>query len=149
MKNPLAELQRTKLSLRLYHRGVQNSTVSEDVPGESTDDAVVAFDTVADVLADDVASGILRETFEEPMSAHELADALDTSPPTVYRRLEDLRDHDLVVASTRPDPDGHHTDVYRAVVGDIQVSLDEDGFSVELERRDTPADRFTRIIEDM
>ena len=144
-----AGLQRAKLSVRLYHVGVQTTEVSEDVSGESNEGTQVAFDTVATVLADNVASGILRETAEEPMSAHELADALDTSPPTVYRRLDDLREHDLVTTSTRPDPDGHHTDIHRAAVSDIQVSLDDDGFTVELDRRDTPADRFTRIIEDM
>nr|WP_240148952.1 winged helix-turn-helix domain-containing protein [Halorubellus sp. JP-L1] len=122
--------------------------VSEDgpTPGDGT---AVGFAAVADALADDVASGILRETYEDARSAHELANALGTSPPTVYRRLETLREYDLVVASTRPDPDGHHTDVYRANVDRVVVHLDVDGFTVEVERTETMADRFTNIIEDM
>lgn len=113
------------------------------------DDADATFESVAAVLADDVAAGILAETYSETMTAHELADALDTSPPTVYRRLDTLREHDLVTASTRPDPDGHHTDVFRANLDRIVVDLDDDGFSVTVTRRDTMADRFTSIIEDM
>jgi len=107
------------------------------------------FDAVADALADDVASGILRETYDAPMTAKELADALDTSPPTVYRRLETLTEHDLVAASTRPDPDGHHTDVYRATVDEVVVTLDAGGFGVDVSRRDSMADRFTTIVEEM
>jgi len=122
--------------------------VSEDGPAP-TDGTPVGFAAVADVLADDVASGILRETYADARSAHELADELGTSPPTIYRRLETLREHDLVVASTRPDPDGHHTAVYRANVDRVVVDLDADGFAVDVERTDTMADRFTSIIEDM
>lgn len=122
--------------------------MSEDVPS-SADGTAVGFAAVADVLADDVASGILVETYEDARSAHELADALDTSPPTVYRRLETLREHDLLVASTRPDPDGHHTDVYRANVDRVVVHLDADGFTVDVNHPTSMADRFTSIIEDM
>lgn len=122
--------------------------MSDDAPGSTAGDAV-EFATVADVLADDVASGILRETYDDARSAHELADVLETSPPTVYRRLETLETADLVVASTRPDPDGHHTDVYRANVDRVVVHLDADGFTIEVDRPRTMADRFTTIIEDM
>lgn len=122
--------------------------MSEDAPTPTAGDAV-GFATVADVIADDVASGILRETYDDARSAQELAEILETSPPTVYRRLEDLRDGDLVDASTRPDPDGHHTDVYRANVDRIVVHLDADGFTVEIDRTHSMADQFTTIIEDM
>jgi DNA-binding transcriptional ArsR family regulator len=113
----------------------------------STDDG--DFAAVATVLADDVASGILRETYDDARSAHDLADVLGTSPPTVYRRLETLRDQDLVVAATKPDRDGHHTEVYRANVDRVVVDLDADGFTVEVDRARSMADRFTSIIEDM
>lgn len=116
--------------------------------GPPSDDGAT-FDAVADVLADDVASGILRAAYDDPMTAHQLADALDTSPPTVYRRLEELAARDLVTASTRPDPDGHHTDVYRANLAEVVVTLDADGFAVDVTRRDTMADRFTTIVEEM
>lgn len=113
---------------------------------ESTD---ASYDAVASVLADDVASGILRESYVDARSAQELTEAVGVSQPTVYRRLQTLRDLDLVVTATRPDPDGHHTDVYRANVDRVVVDLDGDGFSVDVRRRETRADRFTRIIEDM
>lgn len=113
----------------------------------STDDG--DFAAVATVLADDVASGILRKTYDDARSAHDLADVLGTSPPTVYRRLETLRDQNLVVAATKPDRDGHHTEVYRANVDRVVVDLDADGFTVEVDRARSMADRFTSIIEDM
>lgn len=99
--------------------------MSNDAPSSTAGDAV-QFATVADVLADDVASGILHETDDDARSAHELADVLETSPPTVYRRLETIETADLVV-----------------------VHLDADGFRIEVDRRRTMADRFTTISEDM
>jgi len=48
------------------------------------------------LLADETTQQILIETTTEPMSADGLSDACDVSPQTVYRRLEDLIEYDMV-----------------------------------------------------
>lgn len=111
------------------------------------DDRDVA--AVASLLADDCARTILEETAAQPLSAEELADRCDVSPPTVYRRLDDLRENDLVSERTRPDEDGHHYKVYAAALDRVVVDLSEEGFALRLARRERMADRFTKFIEDM
>lgn len=107
------------------------------------------LETVATLLSDSVARTIIVETNREPLSATELEDCCDASGPTVYRRLDDLRELDLVKARTRPDPDGHHHDVYVTTLDRIVVDLLEEGFDLRIARRESMADRFTAIVEEM
>ena len=105
--------------------------------------------TLAALLADDCARAILVETKAEPCSAAQLSDRTGVSEPTVYRRLERLREHDLVAEEIRPVPDGKNYRVYRARLDGVELDLTEDGFTVTLSRRDRMADRFTRLVEEM
>jgi DNA-binding transcriptional ArsR family regulator len=105
---------------------------------------------VAALLADDAARGILAATSTEPMAASTLADRLDVSQPTVYRRLEELRACDLVTERTRPDTDaGHHHKVYAATLEGLHVDLTDGEFELRLDRREGMSDAFTRLIEQM
>lgn len=108
---------------------------------------------VAALLDDAVARTILTETRETAMSASTLSDRCNVSTPTVYRRLERLRECGLVVEQTRYDPDGHHHKVYAATVDRVAFDVTPDGLDVAVARReriaDGLADEFTRLIEDM
>lgn len=104
---------------------------------------------VATVVADDTARRILIETRTRPMSVDELSDRCDVSPSTIYRRVEDLAAHDLVEERRRPDQDGHHYTVYAARVDRLVFEATDDGFELEVTRREAAADRFTRLIEGM
>ncbi|OVE84240.1 winged helix-turn-helix domain-containing protein [Natronolimnobius baerhuensis] len=106
-------------------------------------------ETIGSVLEDAVARSILVHAQSDPVSASALADHCDVSTVTIYRRLETLREHDLVVASTVPERDGNHYKVYKTNVRRLSVTLTEDGFELSIERTDTPADRFTRLIEEL
>lgn len=71
------------------------------------------IERIAAVLEDATARTILTETSQEPMSATTLSDRCDVSEPTVYRRLEDLRECEVLVEHTEIDPDeGHHRTIY-------------------------------------
>lgn len=111
------------------------------------DDRDVAAITA--LLADECARTILAETTTQPLSAEELSERCDVSPPTVYRRLHELDEHNLVSEQTRLDAEGHHYKVYTATLDRIVVELTEDGFALRLIRRERMADRFTKFIEDM
>lgn len=106
-------------------------------------------ETIGSVLNDDVARSILVHARSEALSASALAERCDVSEVTIYRRLETLRDHDLVAATTVPNRDGHHYKVYRANLHRLTVTLTDDGFELSVERSETPADRLTRLIEEM
>lgn len=108
------------------------------------------IETVAGLLEDRTVREILTETSREPMSARTLKDHCDASGPTIYRRLERLREAEFVVEQTRPDPDGgHHRKVYAPNLDRITVDLEAGTLSIQITRREGMADRFTRLIEEM
>lgn len=102
-----------------------------------------------EVLADGTSRAILVEARGEPLSASELADRCNVSGPTVYRRLERLQEQDLVETRTRLDPDGHHQEVHVATLDRAVVDLLDEGFDLDVSRRESMADRFTRLIKEI
>lgn len=107
-------------------------------------------ETVAGLLEDQTVREILIETSREPMSARTLKDRCDASGPTIYRRLERLREADFVVERTRPDPgDGHHRNVYAPNLDRITIDLGDGSLSIRIARRERMADQFTRLVEEM
>lgn len=119
---------------------VYPATVSEDAD----------LETVAGLLEDETARTILTETSQEPMSANTLQERCTASGPTIYRRLERLRECDLLVEQTRPDPSGgHHRTVYAPNLRRVTVELADGEFTLRIDRREDMADRFTRLIEEM
>jgi biotin operon repressor len=102
------------------------------------------------LLDDDYARRILVETHEDARSAEALSEACDASESTIYRRVERLREHDLLEGVQRLDPGGHHHEVYAARLERVTVELTDDGFVVEVDRREeNAADRFTRLYEEL
>lgn len=115
--------------------------MSEDVPG---------LETVAGLLEDQTVREILTHTSNEPMTARTLKDHCTASGPTIYRRLERLREADFIVEQTRPDPEeGHHRQVYAPNLDRITIDLEEGTLSMRIKRREHMADRFTRLIKEM
>lgn len=106
-------------------------------------------DAVADVLDDACARCILVRAQTEPMSATDLAERCDVSEPTVYRRLERLCEQDFLVERTHPDEEGHHYKEYQTNLEELTVRVTPDGFEVDVRRRESMADRFTRIVEEL
>lgn len=108
------------------------------------------IETVAGLLEDQTVREILTMTSQEPMSASTLKDHCAASGPTIYRRLERLREVEFIVEQTRPDPEaGHHRQVYAPNLDRITIDLDDGRLSVRITRRERMADRFTRLIEGM
>ena len=111
-----------------------------------TDEAVL--EDVAGVLEDECARTILTATSVRPMTARELTERCDVSGPTIYRRIETLRELDLIEAQTRPDTEGgHHEQLYAATLSHVSITLQDGTFEVAIDRRESIADRFTRLVE--
>jgi DNA-binding transcriptional ArsR family regulator len=112
---------------------------------------------VLDLLSDEYARAILAATSVEPMSANELSDQCDASPPTVYRRIEWLQEYELLEEQTRVELSGNHHKVYSATLDEFSMDLDDGAFEATIERTsraDFPAeadtaDRFTRMWENL
>jgi predicted ArsR family transcriptional regulator len=115
---------------------------------EGCDDAEVLR-----LVEDEYARAILLETSRRPMSASDLADALDASPPTIYRRVDDLTRCGLLDEATKFADGGHNYSVYAARVEAVTVSFTDGELTVSLTDREavgtdeTTAERFTRLYE--
>lgn len=108
------------------------------------------IETVAGLLEDETVRTILTQTSQEPMSASTLEQQCDVSGPTIYRRLERLKDCDLIVEQTRPDPKhGHHTNVYKPNLRKLTVELVNGELHLSIDRREDMSDRLTRLIEEI
>ncbi|WP_049926995.1 ArsR/SmtB family transcription factor [Halopiger goleimassiliensis] len=105
-----------------------------------------SLETVVDLLDDEYARAILTAIRTDPMSANELSEHCDGSFSTIWRRLERLEEAGLVAERTRPRSDGNHDTVYAATVEEVRLRLDDDGFSLEIDRCDEDAaDRLQRL----
>jgi predicted transcriptional regulator len=108
------------------------------------------IEELAALLEDETVRTILTETSVEPMSATRLSDRCGVSEPTIYRRLDDLRNCDLIEERTRPDPaGGHHHKVYAPCLERATVELADGELTIEVIRERDAADRFTDLIEGM
>jgi len=105
------------------------------------------LEEIAGFFEDETARAILARTSSEPMTVNELADQLDASKPTIYRRIERLEDYDLITATIRPT--GTQEKVFRATFDRLVVDLEGGTYSYRLERTERMADRLSRFIDQL
>lgn len=103
-------------------------------------------EALADLLGGECPRTILVEGREAPRSAAELSDRAEVSEPTVYRRLERLREHDPVTEEIQPVTDGKNYGLYRTELDGIELDPGEDGFEITVPCRERMVDRFTRFV---
>ncbi|ELY86272.1 winged helix-turn-helix domain-containing protein [Natrinema altunense] len=108
------------------------STQASNTRSESTADHAAQLD----VLGDDCARTILMATSEGPKTAKELTKRTDSSSATVYRRINNLLESDLIAECVRFDDDGSHTTAYEATVDVLRVRIDADGIDVAVSDAD-------------
>jgi predicted transcriptional regulator len=104
------------------------------------------------LLDDEYARAILTATSAEPMSAQTLSERCDASVTTIYRRIDRLKDCDLLEEQLQPQPDGNHYKVYASRLESFSVSFEDGEMRADIERaaaEEDVADRFTRMWEDL
>ena len=104
---------------------------------------------VLDLLGDSLCRRVLVVASDSPVSATDLTDRLDVSPPTVYRRLDRLVDHELVRERHRVDDGGNHYRTFETRLDGIEVDVGPDGYDVVVSTEDGVADRFGDIWADI
>ena len=107
-------------------------------------------ETVLELLEDEYARSILIEASIEPMSVETLTERCNASPPTIYRRIERLEEHEFVQSYQELDPDGHHYKTYSTRLERVAIEVGDGEMEIEVYRREEdPADRFTRLFEEL
>ena len=89
-----------------------------------------------DVLGDECARTILVATSDGPKTAKELTKRTDSSSATVYRRINNLLESDLLAECVRFDDDGSHTTAYEATIETLRVQIGTDGIDVSMSKVD-------------
>lgn len=105
-------------------------------------------DTVFDVLASEDARKILALTSVEGLSAQELADYLDASEPTIYRRLDVLQEYDFVRADQQIDEQGNHYKTYSTSLERIEMEIEGGQFHIDIELERDLVDQFEQFWND-
>lgn len=93
-----------------------------DEETESTADV----ETLLDLLSDEYARTVLSALGEESLPARALAERLEMSRATVYRRLDGLEEAGLVESTMSVHPEGNHRKRFRASLDRLELAV-EDG----------------------
>ena len=108
-----------------------------------------SIEEVLNTIGDPHARTILAAISQEPRSAKQLAEELDISLPTVYRRIELLQEHDLITDKTLVADDGNHYKIHVCNFDSTVISLDGDEYEVRIFRRENLPDRFIQLWDDL
>lgn len=108
-----------------------------------------SIEEILDTIGDPRARTILAAVSREPGRVNDLAGDLDLAPSTVYRRLNELADHDLVTSETRIAKDGNHYQVFRCNFESTVISLEGDEYDVRIFRRENLPSRFDQLWDDL
>lgn len=109
----------------------------------------VADRTIFEALADETMAAILAHTTDNERSADELAEFVEASPSTVYRRIETLVEEGLLIERLQLDRHGDHYHVYRAAIKRVEARLEDGTIETHVEHREDGVDRFVRLWEDI
>lgn len=99
-------------------------------------------ETVFDVFGSESARRILALASEDPVTADDLADHLAVSQPTVYRRVEELVEYDLLAERDHVDDEGNQYNTYVTNLDSVTFRVADGRFVVDLQLARDVADRM-------
>ena len=104
---------------------------------------------ILDTIGDPQARQILALLSQRSLSAKEIGEILDFSLPTVYRRIDLLRDHDLVRGQTLVGENGNHYKQFECNFDSTIISLEDAEYTIRVYRDDGLPDRFASLWDDL
>ncbi|GAA0255306.1 ArsR/SmtB family transcription factor [Haladaptatus pallidirubidus] len=104
-------------------------------------------ENIFDVLGNAQARQILVLADLKPMSAQELAHHCETSLPTVYRRINELVNYDLLQKQTKTE-DGAHYQVFKTDLKKVCFEIDEGGFTIDVQLKRQMVDKFEEFWQN-
>lgn len=104
---------------------------NRDADGTESEEPTVDGEELLALLSDEHTRQVLRELSKEALAASQLAERLDSSRATVYRRLDRLESAGAVESSMSVHAQGHHRKRFRLVVERAILGFGPDGITVE------------------
>jgi len=108
-----------------------------------------SIEDILNTIGDAHARELLAAISRQPSSAKELAEELDVSLPTVYRRIEALEEHNLVTHRTAVADDGNHYRLYECNFDSTVIRLEDDEYDIHIYRRENLPDRFGQLWDEL
>lgn len=106
-------------------------------------------DELLGLFGDSLIRQILLLTSETPLSANALADRLDVSRPTIYRRVQRLERYNLLQERLCTDRDGNHYRVFVSTVDTISFGLDEGELTITVEFEEELVDKLDGFMDGL
>lgn len=107
------------------------------------------IEEILDTMGDEHARRVLIALSKNELSAKDLSDETGLSLPTIYRRIEMLKEHELVGEKTIVAEDGNHYRVFECNFDSTLIRLSEDEFDVRIYRTENLPARFDNLWDDL
>lgn len=104
---------------------------------------------VLDVFGDPIARATLVLANQGPVVVKELADELDVSDPTIYRRIDPLVDADLLEERQRIDQKGNQHKEYETKLDEVTFKLEGSSYTVDVQVNQDLTDDFESMWTDL
>ena len=105
--------------------------------------------TVFDVFGDELARRLLVLASDRPVAADDLAEQLEVSEPTVYRRVNALLEYDLLSEHQEVADDGNHYKTFETALKRASFEIEAGGYNIDLELRQSLVDQFDAFWSDL
>lgn len=107
------------------------------------------IEEILDTMGDQHARRVLIALSKNEQSAKNLSDETGLSLPTIYRRIEMLKEHDLVSEKTIVAEDGNHYRVFECNFDSTLIRLSGEEFDVRIYRTENLPSRFDNLWDDL
>lgn len=104
---------------------------------------------IVEVFSDEVSREIIAVASIQPLTAEEIADHLDVSAPTVYRRLNALVEYQLLREELHYDSNGHQYRSFETTLKRISFDVEDGEIRVDVALNQDLVDRFGTFWDDL
>lgn len=104
---------------------------------------------VLDLFGDSIARAILLLANDDPVAVREIAEILDVSDPTVYRRIGPLVDANLLEERRQIDRDGTQHKVYETILDEVTFKIEGDSYTVDTQIDQDLAEDFESVWSEL
>lgn len=104
---------------------------------------------ILDVFGDPVARATLVLASDEPVTVKTIANQLDVSDPTVYRRVDPLVDANLLRKRQRIDERGNQPCKYETMLERVTFEIQTGGYTVDVQVKQDLAEDFESMWTDL
>ena len=106
-------------------------------------------DNILDVFGDSVTRAILVIASERSVRVPDVADRLDVSDPTVYRRIDPLVEANLLKEHRRIDRDGNQHKEYETILEEVTFAIEDGSYTVDIQVDQDLTDDFESMWSDL